>query len=85
MEKRVYSKIYLNEDDDLIDIRYDNVFKAVFTRETVASKTALSELVSALIDKKITVLTICANEPPIRSLTDRRLRFDINCMTENDE
>jgi hypothetical protein len=33
--------------DDLLDIRYDNVFKAVFTKETPESRKALSYLVSA--------------------------------------
>jgi hypothetical protein len=33
--------------DDLIDICYDNVFKAVFTRDTPESHGALSALLSA--------------------------------------
>jgi len=31
-----------SETDDLIDIRYDNVFKAVFTKNTPESQGALS-------------------------------------------
>ena len=44
-------KIRFDDDDDLIDIRFDNVFKAVFTKETPASRGALSRLVSALIGR----------------------------------
>jgi hypothetical protein len=33
--------------DDIIDICYDNVFKAVFTRDTPESRGALSALLSA--------------------------------------
>ena len=41
--------IHFEENDELLDIRFDNIFKAVFARDTPASKGALSSLVSALI------------------------------------
>ena len=78
-------KIYFKDDDDLIDIRYDNVFKAVFTKETPASRGALSNLISAFIDRKITVTRINSNEPPIDDLKDRQIRFDISCKSESGE
>jgi hypothetical protein len=40
--------VYLDDTDDPVDICYDNVFKAVFTRNTPESRTALSRLVSAI-------------------------------------
>jgi predicted transposase/invertase (TIGR01784 family) len=84
-EKLKKQKTFFTDNDDPIDIRYDNVFKAVFTRDSPASKGALSKLVSALIGKEVTILAICANEPPINSLRDRQIRFDINCKAENGE
>ena len=78
-------KIHFNETDELIDIRFDNVFKAVFTRDTPASKGALSHLISALIGRKVSVASINANEPPIDNLQDRQIRFDIFCKTTNGE
>ena len=77
--------IHFEETDELIDIRYDNVFKAVFTRDTQASKTALSKLISAFIGREVLVLNINANEPPIDMLKDRQIRFDIYCKTESGE
>ena len=77
--------IQFSETDDPIDIRYDNVFKAVFTRDTPASQGALSNLVSALIDRKVSIISINANEPPADDIRDRRIRFDINCKAENGE
>jgi len=77
--------IQFSDSDDLIDIRFDNVFKAVFTGNTPASLGALSALVSALIDRRVTVMELNANEPPIDNLHDRQIRFDINCKTENGE
>ncbi len=65
----------------ILDIRYDNVFKAVFTKDTRDSRGALSHLISALIRQNVTVETIIANEPPIDNISDRRIRFDIACKT----
>jgi len=79
------ARIQFNEDDDLVDIRYDNIFKAVFTQDTPASQGALSRLVSALIDREVSVTDLIANEPPINNRRDRQIRFDINCRAENGE
>jgi predicted transposase/invertase (TIGR01784 family) len=79
------TKIYFTENDDLLDIRYDNVFKAVFTKDIPASQKALGKLVSALIGRELSIVTINANEPPIDDLRDRQIRFDIRCKAENGE
>jgi hypothetical protein len=76
------TKIRFDETDDLIDICLDNVFKAVFTRNTPESQGALSSLLSAIIGRKLEVVAITTNEPPIDNLRDRQIRFDINCRTE---
>jgi predicted transposase/invertase (TIGR01784 family) len=69
----------------ILDIRYDSVFKAVFTRDTANSRGALSDLISALIGRTVVVETIIANEPPIDDLRERRVRFDVACKTEKGE
>jgi len=69
----------------VLDIRYDEVFKAVFTKDNETSRAALSDLVSALIGRTITVQTIIANEPAIDDTRHRRLRFDIACKTGTGE
>jgi predicted transposase/invertase (TIGR01784 family) len=79
------SKIYFTENDDLVDIRRDNVFKAVFTKNIPASKAALGKLVSALIGREVTIDAINANEPPIENLRDRQIRYDINCRATDGE
>ena len=45
--------VYLDETDDPVNICYDNVFKAVFTRGTPESQAALSGLVSAITGRTI--------------------------------
>jgi len=72
-------------DRAVLDIRYDPVFKAVFTKETTNSRTALSHLISSLIGRTVTVDTIIANEPPIDDTRQRYLRFDIACKTGKGE
>jgi len=69
----------------ILDIRYDPVFKAVFTRDTAESRLALSDLISAFIDRAIMVEAIAANEPPVDDLRQRHLRFDVFCKTGKGE
>jgi predicted transposase/invertase (TIGR01784 family) len=71
--------------DQVMDIRYDPVFKAVFTKDTYESRGALSKLISALIGHNVTVETIIANEPPIDDTRQRYVRFDVACKTEKGE
>ena len=82
---KISTKIRFEDSDDIIDIRYDNVFKAVFTKETPASQGALSRLVTVLIGRKVSIIKITANEPPIENIRDRQIRFDINCRAEDGE
>ena len=78
-------KIHFEESDDILDICYDRIFKAVFTKDTPESKGALSKLISALIDREVLVSVITANEQPVDNISDRQIRFDIKCKTESGE
>jgi hypothetical protein len=77
--------IRFDDTDDPIDICLDNVFKAVFTRDTPESQGALSKLLSALIGQELTVTGIVANEPPIDNLRDRQIRFDMKDLGASSE
>jgi predicted transposase/invertase (TIGR01784 family) len=77
--------VHFDDTDNLVDICRDNVFKAVFTRETPESQGALSKLVSALIGRDLLVVAIKANEPPVDNTRDKQIRFDINCKTQEGE
>jgi hypothetical protein len=63
--------IRLDEQEDLIDIRLDNVFKAVFTKGTPESMGALTKLLTALTARDVASVSIAANEPPVDSLRGR--------------
>jgi len=77
--------IQFYENEELLDIRRDQVFKAVFTKDTPASKGAISDLISTLIERRVSVTSILTSEPPIEDIRDRSARFDISCKTEKDE
>jgi hypothetical protein len=79
------AKIRFDDTDDPIDICMDNVFKAVFTRDTPESQGALSRLLSALIGQELAVTGIVANEPPIDNLRDRQIRFDMKDLRASPE
>jgi predicted transposase/invertase (TIGR01784 family) len=72
-------------DDDLINPCWDNVFKAVFTRQTQTSQGALRGLLSAILERTVTVVKVKANEPAIDDLRDRQIRYDISCKFDADE
>jgi predicted transposase/invertase (TIGR01784 family) len=69
----------------ILDIRYDPVFKAVFTKDTAKSRGALSDLISSLIGRAVTVEAIIANEPAADDIRQRQLRFDVACKTGKGE
>jgi len=69
----------------ILDIRYDPVFKGVFTKDTAKSRGALADLISSLIGRAVTVETLVANEPPVDDIRQRYLRFDVACKTGEGE
>jgi predicted transposase/invertase (TIGR01784 family) len=78
-------KIRFGNDDDIIDICYDAVFKATFTRDSPTSQGALQRLISAFIGREVQILTVIANEPPVQDAGDRRIRYDIRARFNDGE
>jgi predicted transposase/invertase (TIGR01784 family) len=77
-------KVHLTE-DRLIDLRYDKIFKAVFTQDTPASRKALTSLLEASLQRSLDIVTVIANEPAAQSETDRQIRYDIACTLNDGE
>ncbi|GHV92656.1 hypothetical protein AGMMS50268_31590 [Spirochaetia bacterium] len=76
-------KITFTYEDDIINPCWDNVFKSVFTRDTLPSRGALRRLLSAYMALQLELVTVTANEPPPTSLRDRQIRFDISVKLNN--
>ena len=72
-------KVYFSLEDDIINPCWDNVFKAIFTKDTPESRGALSRFLSAVIGAELTVISITANEPPVADLRNKQIRYDISC------
>jgi predicted transposase/invertase (TIGR01784 family) len=70
-------RVQLRPEDNPLDITCDPVFKAVLTRETEESRNALRFLVSAIIRRPVTIISVIANEPPVNSANERQIRYDI--------
>ena len=77
------NKIFFRYEDDIINPCWDNVFKAIFTKDTPESRGALEYLLSAIIGRMLTVIMITANEPPVDNINERQIRYDINCKFDN--
>jgi len=69
----------------ILDIRHEPVFNAVFTRDTAESRGALSDFISTLIGRTITVETIVVNEPPTSCPEQKKIRYNIACISESGE
>ena len=79
------NKMFFQYEDDIINPCWDNVFKAIFTRDTLESRGALECLLSAILMCKLAVLSITVNEPPVDNVNERQIRYDINCKFDDGE
>ena len=70
---------------DPLSICNDAVFKAVFTKNTPESRTALKSLLSAFLERELCVLEVMANEAPINDIRDRQIRYDISVRFNDGE
>ena len=50
--------VFFDDEADILDLRYDIAFKAVFAQENPKSRKALDGLVSACIGRKVRVIAI---------------------------
>jgi predicted transposase/invertase (TIGR01784 family) len=77
--------VHFEDEDDIINPCWDNVFKATFTRNSPESRGALENLLCAIIGRRPAVLSIAANEPPVDSVNERQIRYDLSCKFDDGE
>ena len=77
--------VFFDDDADILDLRYDIAFKAVFAQGHPRSRKALGGLVSACIGREVSVIAITANEPAPVSPWAKQIRYDIACRFESGE
>ena len=87
-EKVKAHELGINTSGDLLDPRFDYVFKRIFTAQENESKIALIDFLnSVLTDKKqiIVDLTVLNTEVPVEAYKRKKTRFDIRVVFDNDE
>jgi predicted transposase/invertase (TIGR01784 family) len=77
--------VYFEEDADIVDIRYDKAFKAVFTKDNPRTRRALGGLLSACVGKNLSVVSLSANEPAADAAWERHIRYDVVCRLDGGE
>ena len=85
MESKSAIEVFFNYEDEIVNPCWDNVFKAIFTKDAAQSRGALQELLSAIVGRDLAVVTITANEPPVDRPKERQIRYDINCRFSDNE
>lgn len=87
-EKIKAQELGINTSGDLLDPRFDYVFKRIFTAHEKESKIALIDFLnSVLTGKKHTIvdLTVLNTEVPVETYKRKKSRFDIRVVFDNDE
>lgn len=69
----------------LINPRCDPMFKAIFTQNTAESNFALKDFLSAILSREIRELSLQPNEPPVDSLSEMQMSFDVSVVFDDGE
>ena len=87
--KEAGAKLGINTTGELLDPRFDYVFKRIFTAQEKESKAALIDFLNSVLFfggvNKITDLTVVNNEIPVEAYKQKKSRFDIKVIFENGE
>ena len=69
----------------LLNPRCDPSFKAMFTQETEESNAALQDFISVLIGREVRKIALVPNEPPVDSLNEMQMTFDVSVTFDDGE
>ena len=72
-----------NKEFRMLNPRLDGTFKAIFTQDTDDSRNALKSFLSAMIGRTVTEVTVRENEPSQNFEGQKGIRYDINCIFDN--
>lgn len=86
--KKAGVKLGINTTGELLDPRFDYVFKRIFTAQEEESKIALMDFLNSILfegRETITDLSVINNEIPVESYKQKKSRFDILVIFKNGE
>jgi predicted transposase/invertase (TIGR01784 family) len=73
----------IKPDEELLDPKYDIVFKAMLTTKNEYSEEALRSIISAFTGKEVKEITVVENEVQGGVATEKHVRLDVNCEFDN--
>ena len=76
-------KVQYSPEDNVLDIRCNNVFEATFTMDTVNSRDSLAALISAAINIPVAVVEITQNEQAPGYISEKHTQLNILCRSDN--
>ena len=74
------NKALIPADADILPVTDDGVFKSLFSKETPESKAALTDLISAIIGRRVKDVTVVTSEPPKDNQQQKAIRMDVSCV-----
>ena len=86
--KEAEIKLGINTKGELLDPRFDYVFKRIFTAQEKESKIALIDFLNSILfdsEPKIVDLTVVNNEIPVEEYSQKKSRFDIRVVFNKGE
>jgi len=76
MDKQLFA-----DDADILPPSNDRIFKVLLTRPD--AKQVLMDIISTVIEQKVTDVQIRNNELPVSDTEEKEERFDVNCTIDN--
>jgi len=76
-----YERQLFAEDADILPPSDDRIFKVLLTHPD--AKQVLMDIISTVIEQKVTEVQIRNNELPVSDTEEKEERFDVNCTIEN--
>ncbi|MCL2441609.1 MAG: Rpn family recombination-promoting nuclease/putative transposase [Treponema sp.] len=76
-----FQENFITEDADILPPSNDRIFKAMLTHPD--AKQVLIDIISTVIEQKVTDVQIRNNELPVMDTDEKGQRFDVNCTIEN--
>jgi len=78
-----YERQLLAENADILPPSDDRIFKVLLTHPD--AKQVLMDIISTVIEQKVTDVKIRGNELPVSDIEEKEQRFDVNCTIDNED
>jgi len=81
LARQIFARQIIANDTDILPPNDDRIFKRIVTHPD--GKQVLMDIISTVINHKVTDVQIRGNELPVSDIEEKEQRFDVNCTIEN--